>query len=241
MPSRIIREGIITSENINALSIGAELFYRRLMSIADDFGRYFAHPSILRANCFPLKLDSVSDSDISTWLKECQKHGVLIVYNNGKHLQILKFGQQTRATKSKFPEPDNQMLNKCLADDKQMLNLVGDVVECEVGFDSSNIVEEAKKTSNQLRAEKLLGKRPTTAYDKSEIAAWKIAKPIVENTLEADWLLLEAYYAAPQEETYRRKNYATLLNNWNGEIDRAKSWKQKKVNSNVPKFAGGNF
>jgi hypothetical protein len=98
-----------------------------------------------------------------------------------------------------------------------------------------------EKTSMQLRAEKLLGKRPTTAYDKSEIAAWKIAKPIVENTPEADWLLLEAYYAAPQEETYSRKNYATLLNNWNGEIDRAKSWKQKKVNSNVPKFAGGNF
>ena len=64
MPTRIIREGIITSEAINSLSEGAENFYRRLMSIADDYGRYYSHPSILRANCFPLKLESVSEASV---------------------------------------------------------------------------------------------------------------------------------------------------------------------------------
>jgi hypothetical protein len=39
MPSRLLREGILDSEAVNALSFAAEVFYRRLMSVVDDFGR----------------------------------------------------------------------------------------------------------------------------------------------------------------------------------------------------------
>lgn len=35
MPSRILREGILTSERVNALAPLEELFYRRLMSVVD--------------------------------------------------------------------------------------------------------------------------------------------------------------------------------------------------------------
>ena len=38
MPSRVIRDGILESESVNALSWEAELFFRRLMSVVDDFG-----------------------------------------------------------------------------------------------------------------------------------------------------------------------------------------------------------
>jgi hypothetical protein len=44
MPNRELREGILTSERINALTFPAEVFYRRLMSVVDDFGRCPAHP-----------------------------------------------------------------------------------------------------------------------------------------------------------------------------------------------------
>ena len=89
-------------------------------------------------------------------------------------------------------------------------------------------VSRVEKSKSQLRAEKLLGKRPDTAYDKSEQAAWKTAESVVEATADEDWTLLEAFYAAPQPETYSRKNYATLLNNWNGEVEKAKNWKKNK-------------
>jgi len=133
MPTRILREGIITSEPINSLSDGAELFYRRLMSVADDYGRYYSHPSILRANCFPLKLDKVSEADVKQWLSECISKKVIFLYGDcGKFLLIPKFGQQTRS-KSKFPEPDKQTLIKCESVDNQMSSLVGvgDVSEVE--------------------------------------------------------------------------------------------------------------
>jgi hypothetical protein len=36
MPNRILRAGIITSDRVNALDFGAEVFYRRLMSAVDE-------------------------------------------------------------------------------------------------------------------------------------------------------------------------------------------------------------
>jgi hypothetical protein len=63
MPTRIIREGILTSERVDKLSERAELFYRRLMSVADDYGRYFANPANLRVNCYP-----VAESTSRCWI-----------------------------------------------------------------------------------------------------------------------------------------------------------------------------
>ena len=43
MPNRILRDTILRSERVARLSPTAELFYRRLMSVADDYGRYYAN------------------------------------------------------------------------------------------------------------------------------------------------------------------------------------------------------
>jgi hypothetical protein len=59
MPNRVLREGILTSERVNALDWPAEVFYRRLMSVVDDFGRYWAKPELLRAGLYPLHHDKV--------------------------------------------------------------------------------------------------------------------------------------------------------------------------------------
>lgn len=118
MPSRIVREGILTSEPVNACSWPAEVLYRRLMSVVDDFGRYYAKPALIRAACYPLLLEKVSDSDIGKWLTECVNAGLVRVYpaSDGKrYLEIEKFGQ-ARAKKSRFPEACEQPCtdeNKC--------------------------------------------------------------------------------------------------------------------------------
>lgn len=106
MPSRIVRDGILTSERVNALSPLAELFYRRLMSVADDHGRYSANLTQLRAYCFPLKLDKVKESAIREWLDECVKHRLVVLYSVGgkDYLQMVDFGQRING-KSKYPEP----------------------------------------------------------------------------------------------------------------------------------------
>ncbi len=107
MPNRILRDGILTSEAVSSLSWAAEVFYRRLMSVADDHGRFHSTQKLLRAACYPLHIDKVSDSDIGKWTTECVAAGLVRVYpaSDGKrYLEIVKFGQQVRS-KSKFPEP----------------------------------------------------------------------------------------------------------------------------------------
>lgn len=117
MPSRILREGILTSERIASLSWPAEVFYRRLMSVVDDFGRYFAKPMALRAACYPMQLDRVKDAEIEKWLCESQDAKLIRMYSvDGQtFLELLDFRQQVRAKKSKFPDPVNGSEHQMIA------------------------------------------------------------------------------------------------------------------------------
>jgi hypothetical protein len=124
VPNRILRDGIITSEAVNSLGALEELFYRRLMSVVDDYGRYSANPSLLRAACYPLRLDVVSTSDIGKWLLVTEKAGLIRVYavEGKRYLELVKFDQQVRAKKSKCPDPPvgcssnaRQMPSNCIA------------------------------------------------------------------------------------------------------------------------------
>lgn len=113
MPSRILREGIIHSDLIDALSPGAELLYRRLMSVVDDYGRFYASPATVRGACWPKHPEKVTEQQVGEWLAECagsDGNGPLLrIYVSGtsKYLEIIKFEQGTRS-KSKFPAPCEQ-------------------------------------------------------------------------------------------------------------------------------------
>ena len=125
MPNRILREGILTSERVASLSWQAEVFYRRLMSVVDDYGRYFAKPMALRAACFPMQLDRVKDTDVEKWIVELVEHRLLRLYDaeGTTFLELLDFRQQVRAKKSKYPDPINGVdhpLVSCAAPAKHM-------------------------------------------------------------------------------------------------------------------------
>ncbi|EWS52830.1 hypothetical protein X551_04385 [Methylibium sp. T29] len=115
LPNRILREGILTSPRIAKLGWADETFYRRLMSVVDDFGRYYADHGLLRAACYPRQLNKVSDSDIGKWLRACVDAALVRVYpaqDGESYLQLLDFRQQTRAKTSKYPAMDSV----CVAD-----------------------------------------------------------------------------------------------------------------------------
>jgi hypothetical protein len=111
MPNRIVRDAILTSESVSGLDWAEEVFYRRLMSVVDDYGRSEANPQLLRSRCYPLQVDKVRVADISRWMAACQKAGLIAHYEvSGKwYLQIEKFGQQQRSP-SKHPPPSAEPL-----------------------------------------------------------------------------------------------------------------------------------
>ena len=124
MPNRVVREGILTSQRINALSLGAELFYRRVMSHVDDYGRCEADLSLLRAAVYPRRLNEVTEVHIKQWLQECTQgaHPLITIYYVGSetYLQINNFGQRMRCMKSRCPAPDSQDAVNGQTDDGHM-------------------------------------------------------------------------------------------------------------------------
>lgn len=116
MPSRLIREGILTSERIDQLDAAAEVFYRRLMSKVDDHGLYDARPSVLRTSLYPLRVDRVREADCSRWIAACEKAGLIALYSHdGKpYLQMLDTRWTARST-PKFPLPSDSGCSELLA------------------------------------------------------------------------------------------------------------------------------
>lgn len=109
MPNRIIREGILDSKRVAELSDGAELFYRKLMSVVDDHGRYQFDLEILRIRLYPRKLAAVSDEQVRGYLRECcaGPNPLVVAYTEQtkSYLEVQHFEQRLRATVSKYPDP----------------------------------------------------------------------------------------------------------------------------------------
>ncbi len=114
MPDRILRAGILTSDRVDKLSWAGEVFYRRLMSIVDDYGRYDGRPVILRSQLYPLKDGKVSVADVVKWLDECSGAGLVSCYHAGgkPYITILDFRQRIRS-ESKFPDPPPESAGNC--------------------------------------------------------------------------------------------------------------------------------
>jgi len=190
MPTRILREGILTSERVNRLSQGAELFYRRLMSVADDHGRYFAHPALLRAACYPLQLEKVREANIERYLQECEVARLVRLYHDhgAKYLAILDFRQQTRGV-SKYPDPppegvEPDLLSNCLANANQSVSNSGLAPHTDTSPPSSSTggmqggFQKPTMPEMELHASKL-GLPPTEInhfYDFYESKGWFVGR-----------------------------------------------------------------
>jgi hypothetical protein len=116
MPTRIVREGINSSSRINALSFGAEVLYRRLLNVADDYGRFYAAPATLIGACWPTNPNRVRVSEVKSWLTELQAgpRPLISIYiiDGCEYLHLSDFGQKPRS-KSKFPEPASNLQTTC--------------------------------------------------------------------------------------------------------------------------------
>lgn len=106
MPNRMLRDWT-QSDKINSLTIHGERFFIRLIMKVDDHGCFYADTRLLKANLFPLLLDNIREADLLRWMAECQKAGLIVLYENGgkRYLQILDFRQRLDKAKSKYPLP----------------------------------------------------------------------------------------------------------------------------------------
>jgi len=109
MPNRVIKESICTSDTLDQLSAEEERFFYRLTVQVDDFGLMDARPAIVRAACFPLKIETLPLTTIAGYLVALQRVGLIEVYRvDGRpylHVTTWDKHQRRRAQFSKYPLP----------------------------------------------------------------------------------------------------------------------------------------
>ena len=112
MPNRILRPWL-DSEAVNSLNDAEEVFFIRLIMAADDFGRFYGTPQLLKSYLYPLK--DKRTADMPRLVAACEKAGMIASYevSGRRYIQILKFKQQVRTAESKFPEPPPEILARC--------------------------------------------------------------------------------------------------------------------------------
>lgn len=126
MPQRFLRPGLTTSPRWNALDWQAQSFYVRLITLVDDFGRYYADYRILRSHVFPMgdaKGGDVSVKTIESICKQLSASGMVSFYANYEGQQFLKierWEETVRAKKSKYPDPEE--CEQMFADDNNCLS-----------------------------------------------------------------------------------------------------------------------
>jgi hypothetical protein len=155
LPNRIIRESCRTSVSLAQLSHGAERMWWRLLTCADDFGRFQADITLLHAACFPRQLLTIHQADVRAWLEELIKQDMVRLYQHsgseyGYFINWDKHNKK-RAKYPKYPDPGQHMLTS--ADIREHMSASAHLIE----------KREARDEIRESRSEKREGS-PTIAH-----------------------------------------------------------------------------
>ena len=123
MPNRVIKESICESEGLSECSMFACDLYKRLITYADDYGRFNSDTKIMRARLFPREYEEITEEDIILALAELAGVKKLYFYTTERFNQGTKHSgvygafpnwsehQRIRESKTKCPEPNDTDIN----------------------------------------------------------------------------------------------------------------------------------
>jgi len=218
VPNRIIKESICTSENLNNVSSEAEVLFYRIMVNCDDYGRLDARFSVLRAKCFPLKIDELTDAHISKWLKELSDCALIDIYSVGGQnylaLKTWSSHQQIRAKKSKYPDPNG---SKPVSLENNCKQLIADDNNCPRNPIQSNPIR------NPIRKRRARAREESTSsledYINKEL---RVDYPDID--IDNELKKFKLYWSEGSRKLQRPK---TAFRNW---MDKTREFKKEQGN-----------
>ena len=122
MPNRVIKESINESSGLSMCSLFAQDLYKRLITYADDYGRFNADTMIMLARLYPREIYSISEQDVLDGLIELAGVGKIGFYRPNVFNQYGKSGiygafpkwgehQRLRDSRQKCPDPEDTSVN----------------------------------------------------------------------------------------------------------------------------------
>ena len=156
MPNRIIKESINESRDLTSCTFFAQDLYKRLITYADDYGRFNADPQIMIARLYPRELAVVSLDDLIDALVELTGTGKIGFYTSKTRKEVYgafpKWGdhQRIRDSKKKSPEPEDTTVNdwylrRFIPNDMKTQIVERDKFKCKICGKHIAEVEDAKR------------------------------------------------------------------------------------------------
>ena len=201
-----------------------------LLNLADDEGYFDADPDYIRGSVL-FREDS---SNVRRMLDELSRSEWITLCGRPERPigRVVNFRKHQRVDRPQPSRLKQYALDESSTNDRRTLDDQSTQEQGTGKGKESPIVPKGDDTPPApaeedpllLRAKAIFRMRPGTPLDRGQRRAWKLATPALTGTIESEWQQLEAYYAAqsiPFREDYRRRDLATLLNNWSSELTRA--------------------
>ena len=117
MPNRVLKDSINESRGLTSCTFFAQDLYKRLITYADDYGRFNADPQIMVARLYPRELSVVSLDDLTDALIELVGVGKIAFYTSTARKEV--YGafpnwnehQRIRDSKKRNPDPSDTTVN----------------------------------------------------------------------------------------------------------------------------------
>lgn len=197
------------------ITAAAKILYSELTALSEQEGYAWA------SNAYFAKLYGVNPTTVSEWVASLVRAGFIRICVDVKKGNLRKIWIVTIPKKPKRSSGKAEEGSSGKAED---INTRDNGKKETDTLLLLNAEETEKEESILTEIKSWFGHRPSTELDKAQKVAWRATKGIVKETTQTDLKLLKRFYAAPQAETFKRTSMATLLNNWHGEVAKAKSW-----------------
>jgi hypothetical protein len=203
-----------------------------LLNLADDEGYFDADPDYIRGSVL-FREDS---SNVRRMLDELSRSEWITLCGRAERPigRVVNFRKHQRVDRPQPSRLKQYALDESSTNDRRTLDDQSTQEQGTGKGKESPIVPKGDDTPPApaeedpllLRAKAIFRMRPGTPLDRGQRRAWKLATPALTGTIESEWQQLEAYYSAviPSRDDIRRRDLATLLNNWSGELTRAAAW-----------------
>lgn len=236
-PEFFLHEVLFELEKSTGLPI--RVAFIGLWCAADREGRFRWEPRKLGIQILPYDL-----IDFSRVLDALTTRGFVLKYasHSGEFGVIPSFARHqiinNREKLSEFPEPPESLVNQCfdacITREPRDTEVEKDSLSGREGKGKEGNMEGKGKenspppapkvwapSSDQVKVGKWFGRRETTPWSEKELKAWKSLHP---ETLAEGIAVLDPAYSAIPKPKFTRQDLQTLLNNWQGEIDRWRNY-----------------
>lgn len=231
---RTLKPDIHQDEKVGKLSRdGSRLTWYGLITQADDAGRLYYLPRIIRLALFPWD-DDVTDENLVDWIAEIEKLDMIFIYpaNGNEAIQIVNWKKHQRINRpspSEIPSPPNDSVKRHggVSEDSVKDGMGRDKDKERIGGDTEGReadpprVKECCELVQEIRGWK-------SKNDEKFFTNLLESVPflVVKKTIED----LRVYQEAPKKQY---KNLQSTLRNWcNQELERRKSGTANKTDGN---------